>query len=506
MRWWLCIAVVLHARAADADILDVVRGATQQWAPTQEAKISRQLQKLQELNQQIDDAILLATMYLESNPVHGAGVDISATAGAGFDIDRGGADASVLASAHVDGEKCALVRADLLVRGRTATSVDDRARGSVDGSGSLCIPDGIDLTAAAEGIPISVFPIRGRAFAALNKTPSLTASRAIIPEPYSELGWGVWMEGMRYLRHRGEYYWAFPGLSIEQRYHWQGFPDGAASRQEIVADAYFFRLGHRRRATALADRAIDIFGFGFHGVQDKAGTAVGEFWPLRVSGLGFGTDRVLADLTVGVSGTGTITSEDTVIDSSEVPDKAIAFVHAALSFGDRRTGFGVTYDRGLETNLLAELVQEDRGSAWTRFQRGPLQVSAAAFAARAIHYPDKVTRGEEQIVGGTLDGSYALGGGVALGMSIEGTHSLRRDAVLDGRVAPDGVRAFATITITHSLVRWVAPPPEPEPEPTMPDPDAPPPRSSDPEGPAGPAEPAEPTAPPPPEPAPPPPA
>ncbi|MDQ3365720.1 MAG: hypothetical protein M3680_09870 [Myxococcota bacterium] len=501
MRRWLCVGlVVLHASSAraESDPLALGRAVARRFSPSQEAKVTALLQQLQTAQQDVDDALLLAAMALESNPVRGAGVDLSATAGAGFDVDRAGADVSVLASAHVDGDRCSLARADLLVRGRTSTSVDDRARASVDGSASLCLPEGLDLSGLpeAEGLAFSIFPLRGRAFGALNKTPALTASRAVTPEPYSEVGFGVWMEGMRYLRHGGTYYWAFPGVMIEQRYHWRGFPAGEASRQEIVVDAYFVRLGHRRPSTALADRTIDIFGFGAHGVQDATGTAVAEFWPLRIAGFGPGTEKVLLDATVGVSATGTLTSEDTVITSSEVPDKTILYVHAGIAAGSPRTGVGATYDRGLHTNLLVELVQEDRVAGWAHVERGPVTVNGALFGTRAVHYPDKTTRGEEHVLGGSFDGTYSLAGGVALGISLEATHSLRRDAILDGRVAPDGIRAFATVSFTHSIAAWRAPPPTPAAPPAVGEPPTEPPPAApatgDPYDPYGPA-PAEPT-------------
>jgi len=463
----LLLATPAHADVTvggELDLLDLVHGVARRFAPTQEARISRQLRELQ---QQVDDAVALANLLLANNPLRGGGLDVGATAGGGYDVDRGGADASAMLSAHLDGDHCALVRADVLVRGRTATAVDDRARASVDGSAMACFPDGIDFSAS--GLPITVFPIRGGFFGALNKTPSLTASRAVLAEPYSEAGFGVWTEGLRWLRDGGTRYYAFPGVSIEQRNHWRGFPTGEASRKEVVLDAYFFRLFRRREPFALADRAIDIFGFGAHGVQDETGTAVIEAWPARFRGFGLGTDYLLLDFVFGISGPGTLASDEGVdIDSMNVPDIDVVFVHGAIAGGTQVAAAGVTYDRQLETNLLAALVREDRVSAWTRHHRGPLRAEAAAFYSDARHYLNLTDRGDERLLGASLDASYAIGGGVSIGAALEATHALARDAILDGRVAPDGLRAFATVSVTQPLASWRKPPPpaaEPELEP-----------------------------------------
>lgn len=445
----LALAAPAHADPL-RDALDVVRAVSTYVGATQEAQLAARIQR--ELDR-VEATIALATALFENNPVRGGSIEAGVTAGGGFDIDRGGADVAAMFSAHLDTDRCELLSADLLVRGRTSTSVDERARGSVDGALGACFPEGLDLSES--GYPITAFPIRGRVHGALNKTPALGASRSLIAEPYSEAGFGVWMEGMRYVRSNGRYF-AAPGLTVEQRYHWRGWPADTPTREEVVADAYFFRVARRRHAPALADRAIDIFGFGFHGVQGETGVAVGEFWPLRISGLGIGSDRVMFDFVMGVTAPGTLTDEDgDVIDSANVPERTIAFARTALTVGDRALAAGARYDRMLDTNLLSELVQEDRGMLWMHSRHGVASFAASALFTRALYFPDKTTRGEERLVGGTFDGSYALGGGVSVGLAIEATHAITRDASLDGRVVPDGIRAFATVSYTQQLASYV---------------------------------------------------
>lgn len=220
-----------------------------------------------------------------------------------------------------------------------------------------------------------------------------------------------------------------------------------------MLDVRLFRFHRRRPPIALADRSIDVFAFGAHGVRDDNGAAVIDLWPLRISGLGLGTDRVLVDLGLGINGVGELAANDDQIPTTGLPQVDIAAAQAALHLGDQRRSLSIGYDRRLDTNLLAELVHEDRAWIAGRRREGQLRFDAGAFGGRAIHYFDEATRGAERLVGASLDASFALRDDLAIGVALAATHALERDAALDGRVAPGGVRALVTVTATHALYR-----------------------------------------------------
>jgi hypothetical protein len=113
------------------------------------------------LEQRADELFLTLDLLLAADPIRAAQVDVSATVGGGFDVSRPASEASAQLTAHLDSATCQALWASLLVRGRTATSLDDRARASGEAAAGACFPNGILLDDMFD-LPISVagFPLR----------------------------------------------------------------------------------------------------------------------------------------------------------------------------------------------------------------------------------------------------------------------------------------------------------------------------------------------------------
>ena len=445
----VCAAAAGTARA-DSAVLELGRKAYAAWSGAQEDEVRARMSALEE---RADEVFLLAELYLATDPIEAAQVEVSGTVGGGFDVSRAAADASVQLTAHLDTATCRALWVSLLVRGRTATSLDGRARASGEAAAGACFPNGLSL-AGVIGAPIALaaFPLRAEAHAALSRTPALTASRSALREPYSEAGWSLATEGLRFAYGRGRTRWITgPGAAVTQTWQWLGFPTGDPARLELTLDTWFVGLHRRRPPIALADRAVDVFVIGGHGVRDDNGAAVIDFWPVRITGLGLGSDRVLLDTGIALSGVGTFGEEGDEIVTTGLPQVDIVATHTALHVGTQRGSVSIGYDRTLDANLLAELVHEDRGWIAGRRAEGRLRFAAGAFGGRARHYFDLTTRGDERLIGATFDASYAVRTDLAFGLAVSGTYTLARDAALEGRVAGDGVRAMLTATTTHTL-------------------------------------------------------
>jgi hypothetical protein len=437
---------ILGARTARADeLLDLGRRAVGEWADSQEAQISA---RLDAVAQQARDAEVLLDLLLAHDPIEALAIDVAATAGAGVDVDRPAAELSARIAVHADSTHCQAVWATGMVRGRSAAGDGDARTLSGEGSAGVCFPEGIDLTMAA-GVPVTIFPVRVEVFGAIDKTPSRAAARAMLRERYSEGGFGVSVEGMRWAWGDLRHWVAAPGVTVNQRWQWRGFPSGDPAREDVGLDLWFVRLHHQRDGRALADRSVDFFAIDGHGVRDDNGAAVIGFWPVRVTGFGLGTDRVLVDAAVGVSGTGTIGSNHDVIATTGLPHVTIAGVHAAVQVGDRSQSLALGFDRRLDTNALAELTAEDR--AWVRGHSTwrDLWLDAGVYYSHARHYLDATTRGTEHVIGGTADAQFALSRQLALGVSLEAVVPVARDPVLADR--GDGLRALVTATGTYAL-------------------------------------------------------
>ena len=489
-----CAACALCAAAparAESVVLELGRKAHAAISAAQEDEVRERMQR-------VDDVFTAAELLLATDPIDSAGVTLSASAAGGYDVSRATTEASAELSAYLGSASCRTVWASLLVRGRTATHVDDRARAGGEAAGGVCFPKGIYLSDLFD-LPIAVagFPLRVEGRAALLKTPALTAARSALREPYSEAGFSVAIEGVRFLLGDGSpadrrRWIATPGVSVTQSWQWLGFPTGDPARLEVTLDMWFVRFHRRRPPLALADRSIDLFAFGAHGVRDENGAAVIDFWPLRLTGLGLG--RVLVDASVGFSGVGTLDADGEQIPTTGLPDVAIVAAHAAVHLGTQRRSLSLGFDSTLDTNLRAELVHESRGWIMGRGGAGPLGLDARAFGGRAIHYLDLTSRGDERFVGASLDTTYALRPHLAVGVTLAATHSLHRDAILDDRVPPTGIRALLTLTATHALyqrqltpLRTLRPdflPPAPAPAPAPPSPTPAPPPSDSPPSPA----------------------
>ncbi|HWO21569.1 MAG TPA: hypothetical protein VNO30_22525, partial [Kofleriaceae bacterium] len=456
-----CVVLAHAARPARAESMVFELGRKAYAAVNAaEAHEDQIREKYREVQERAEDFFAATDLLLASEPIDSAGVEVTASAGGGYDVSRPTSEASAELIAYLGSASCRTVWASLLVRGRTATDIDDRARAGGAAAAGVCFPKGIYLSNMFElPITMSAFPLRIEGRAALLKTPALTAARSALREPYSETGWSVAMEGMRFLRGKEpgiqrRRWIAAPGVSVTQNWQWRGYPTGDPARLEVSADIWFVRVHRERPPLALADRSIDVFAIGLHGVRDENGAAVVDFWPLRISGLGLGTDRVLVDASVGFSGLGTINADGEEIPTTGLPQVDIVAAHAALHIGTQRGSLSLGFDSTLDTNLLAELVYESRGYVSGRGGAGRLWIDAGAFGGRAIHYLDLTTQGEERFVGLSLDGTYTIAKHVAAGVSIAATHTLHRDATLtEDRVPRDGVRALLTLTATHALYK-----------------------------------------------------
>lgn len=443
---------------ADEPLIGTLRKVTGLWSASEEGEIRR---KIAQAREQIETAIVLGNAFLTNNRPTDARLDVFAEAGAGLD-DRAASGSGMLGAVFaVRSERCDLLQAGISVRS-DLRSKDPKATGGGQQWLQLCLSGGLDLDTLMEleihGL--SLFPLVLRESALVLARPRLTGPRASIDEDYSDIGYGFDVEGARYLwaKDRGI---AMAGFTADQRYRWRHWYGGETAKVELSGNVWFVRLLHIRGEQALADRFIDILAFGFHGIQADNGAAIVNAWPVRFYGIGlFGTDTVLVDADLGVGGTGTIGSETSgpgvhemvTIGTSGLPDVTIAVAHVALHSGDLHQSLSVSYDRTVDTNILADVITEDRFAVSGQFTDATWIAHGAAFVSRAHYFLDEDLRAEERVAGATFTGSYALPHQLSLGLTLEGVFGINaRDPVLDGHALPRGLRAFATLGTTRTL-------------------------------------------------------
>ena len=453
------IAVLVLLLVASPAYADTLRKVEALWTSSQEGEIRRKVEQVREQN---EVALALANAVLQNNTPLDARVDAVVEAAAGIDDREVAAQGSAAIVFAVRQKRCDLLQAGVSIRG-DLRSRSPHTLGGMQQWAEICISGGLDLgplIPESDAPGLAVFPLVLRESALMLARPRLTAPRAAIDEAYSDIGFGFDVEGARY-RWGKSSGMAFIGFADEQRWRWRHFYGGEKARVELTSDIWFFRLFHTRGETALADRFIDTIVIGLHGIQADNGAAIINFWPVRVSGLALlGTEALLVDAEWGIAGTGTISSETsgpgansmTTINTTGLPDITAGVAHVALHSGDVYRSVSAAYDRTLDTNVLADVVIEDRFTLSGQRTEPVWLARGAAFVSRAKYFLDEDIRAEERVLGFAFTGSYRLPRELDLGVTLEGVFGLNsRDPELDGHALPRGLRMFVTLGTTKTL-------------------------------------------------------
>ncbi|CAN5758801.1 hypothetical protein BH11MYX3_BH11MYX3_15680 [soil metagenome] len=454
------LVLVLAGSPAHADntVAGTLRKVSDLWTSTQEGEIRR---KLEQAREQIEAAIAVTNAFLVNNQPIAARVDVFAEAGGGLDARAVAFEGTVGAVFAVSSERCDVIQAGLSLRA-DLRSRSPHGLGGAQQWVQLCLSGGLDVGSLMEtSAPgFAIFPLVLRESALMLARPRLTAPRSAIDEDYSDIGYGFDVEGARWL-WRPDHGMGFIGFTADQRYRWRHFYGGEKVKTELSGNIWFVRLLHTRSELALADRFIDFFAIDFHGIQADNGAAIIGFYPMRIYGLGpFGTDLVLVDADLGFGGTGTLGSdvngpgvhEMTTIESTGLPDIDYVIAHGALHIGHARQSLSAAYDRTVDTNVLADVITEQRFTLSGTYTEPAWVAHAAAFVSKANYYLDEETTAEERIVGAAFTGSYSLPHQLQLGLTLEAAFGLNdRDPVLDGRVLPRGLRGFLTLGTTRTI-------------------------------------------------------
>ncbi|MBL9016766.1 MAG: hypothetical protein JNL83_21445 [Myxococcales bacterium] len=458
---WRLVAVTVIALAARTAAAQPVTGTLRRvaalWTSSQEGEIR---QRITQAREQAAAYYQVAMAFLSNNAPTDARFDVFAEAGAGVDARAAAGEGTLGAVFAVRSRRCDLVQVGASLRG-DVRSKEPTLLGGAQQWAQLCLSGGLDLgTLMQIKVPgLALFPMVLREGGVLDARPRLTAKRSAIDEPYSDIGFGFDVEGVRY-QWRADRGIAGIGFTADQRWRWRGWPGGDDAKVELEGNFWFARLFRLRGEAALADRFVDILVFGFHGIQSDNDAAIVTAWPVRFYGVGFADDRVLVDAELGVGGTGTISSttsgpgidDMTTIDSTDLPDITAAIAHVAAHFGDRR-GFGsLSYDRTVDTNVLGDVIREDRFTASGQLIDQQWSARGAAFVSRARYYLTETTRADERIAGVSFTGAYGLGHQLSLGVTLEVAVGLiERDPLLEGHALPRGARAYLTLSTTRTL-------------------------------------------------------
>ena len=452
------LALLLAASPVRADepLVGTLRKVSGLFSESEQGEIRR---KLAQARAQIEAYIDVANAFLANNEPIDMRVDALVEVGAGADRTTAEGEGTAGLMFAIRSERCDLVQVGVGLRG-DLRSKDPRTLGGAQQWGQICLAGGLDVgqLMQADAAGIAIFPMTLREGGLLDARPRLTAPRAEIDEPYSLGGFGFDVEGARYLwaKERGL---AFVGFTADQNWRWRGFPTGDKAKVELTGDFWFVRLFRTRGPEALADRFIDILVFGFHGIQADNGAAIVDVWPVRFYGIGF-ADQVLVDAELGVGGTGTITSstkgpgvnEMTTIDTTGLPHVTAAIAHVALHGGEPRQLMSVAYDRTIDTNVLADVVREDRFSISGQTTQENWLARGAVFVSRSRYYLDESKIADERVAGFALTGSKTLAHQLSLGVTLEGVVGLvDRDPALDGHALPRGLRGFVTLGMNRTL-------------------------------------------------------
>ncbi|MDX2090957.1 MAG: hypothetical protein SFX73_24065 [Kofleriaceae bacterium] len=478
MQWrFVALASLLAVGAAHADDLDTVRVLGVDVPRSQLQRASSALSLIQrmaeggweaakaELAKSPDGALLLG--YLSSNAPRLGVVDLALNAGAGTTEGGSAGELTATLGARVVGDYCDVASASLAVRASYARE-GDLFGGEARAAAGLCLWRGLFVGPESKIEPdqtwfASLFPLRARAELALNASPRFTSSRNQPRRRYSEARYGFTVDGLRFMPTDPRRGVTFIYAGFENRYEWANLFEGDYGF-ELIGGFGFVRFFRTREPWALADRAIDILDIRLHGTRFDESVALIELYPLRIRGLGFGGNHVLfdADLGIGLSG-GEISAssclqavgctDDVIMTGANVADIATAVGRGGVSVGTRANGGGALFARTLDSNMLGQLTVEDRITGWYQQQRDGFIVRGDVFGGNAQHFLDVDARGRERFVGTGIDAQVEVRPQLWLGAQVDGVRVFARDAVLDGRVAGSGVRAFATLAWTFDLTR-----------------------------------------------------
>ncbi len=524
----MLVAAALGPTVASADPLETLRSLPIDRSRGQLERLAGALELVSTLEQKSVAELIQAAaakspeaqlllLYLVSNTPKAIVADIVLTAGGGVTETAGSGDLTVTAGARVLGDYCALLYGSLSVR----ASYDAGVTGETRASAGFCLwqglyvgPEVLELGTLAG----TVFPLRMHGELALNASPRFSALRNQPRRRFTEAKYSFFVEGMRIMPKVAERGFSFIYAGFEQRWEW---PDVFSGKRgfELGGGFGFFRLFHVRGAEALADRAIDILDIELHGTRfdDAEQVAIIDLYPVRMRGIGLGTDKVLLDIELGFGGSGgTIGStdcidnvgcvEETIMTGENVAEVNSWIGNVGLAVGTRVRGGGLNFLRRIDSNILGQVALENRGTAWYQTIEGSLVARGELFGGNATHHLDIDARGSERFAGASIDLLYRINPQLTAGVQLDAIRTWDRDPILEDRVAGSGVRAFATLSFTRELHRTnvdvdleslFPPPPPPEEETPATDQPAPDDSGSDAPVEPAPATGAEPTSPPP---------
>ncbi len=478
MRIAFALAALLAAVApAHAEVRDLLRASPVRTARSQLDRLSDALELFRLVTDASVEELLaselaktpegmLLTAYLHSNLPRAVILDLDATLGGGTASDEFLGELTATGTFRVAGDYCDLVSLSASVRGSSGTGDQDAAAGEARVSAGVCLWKGLyvgpgeipDLPGSG-----SLFPLRLGAGMAVNTTPRFTARRNDPRRRFSELRVEVATEGLRYSPYRPETGVGFLYFDSMQRWEWRELFDGNRA-YELAANFGFVRLFRTRAASAIQDRAIDIVDIDLHGTKFDEAVALIDIYPVRIRGLGMGSDHVLVDAELGVTSSGgTIgatnclegvgCTEETIETGENIADVTTWAARLDLGLGSRAKSAGGGFTRHMDSNILGQIAVENRATVWTRYAQAPLALQSEVFFGNATHYLDVDARGRERFAGASLDFQRWLGKSLWLGVQVDAILAYDRDAVLDGRVAGNGMRAFVTLGYHRELAR-----------------------------------------------------
>lgn len=474
----VALATLLAVGTARADDLDTIRIHGVDVSRGQLQRVDGALAVIQRIAEQgawettkaelakIPEGTLLLA-FLSSNAPRAGVVDVTLNAGVGTSEGGGAGDLTASLGARLVGDYCDVASASVSVRGTYATG-GELFGGEGRAAADMCWWRGLFVGPDAKLTPdqkwsAALFPLRARAELALNASPRFTSARNQPHRRYSEVRYGFSVDGLHFMPSDPRRGVTFIYAGFENRWEWAELFEGDRG-VELLGGFGFVRLFRTREPSALADRAIDIIDIRLHGTRFDESVAIIDVYPLRLRGIGLGSDQVLLDLDVGFGGSGgTISSsscldnvgcvDDMIVTGENVATVNTAVGRAAISVGTREQSSGILVTRSVDSNILGQLALENRATGWYQQQHDGLIVRAEAFGGTARHYLDIDARGDEKFVGSSIDAQLEVRPRLWLGAQLDAVHAFARDAVLDGRVAGSGVRAFATLAWTFDLAR-----------------------------------------------------
>ena len=314
--------------------------------------------------------------------------------------------------------------AGLIITGRKCNLLDASAQIS------MTMPSGLGLSQVAraclDGVrmdeepSVEWFHLKAFEAAGLNVRPALDAAALVGSARYSRVEFGLEGEGLRWHYREGERSLALLDIRMTQGWLRQSIAGDRRSIATFDADVWVGEWRFHRPASALTDATIRLFDMEFNTVESGEAVVVARLAPGSLNGIGFA--GVYFDLIGGIELTADEIGEDgQPINQSELPDLAAGTWRAALYAGAPWFHIGAVSQRRLSATLTADLVIEERTSAFIHFNRGPLYLDANAFVAQNDIYLDADTDVDSQAETWGVDALLALriGRRATVGASLE---------------------------------------------------------------------------------------